>query len=110
MALVQWALENSSVSGAINATAPDPVTNRDFSRALGRALHRPSWLPIPAFALRLIVGEMADVALVDGQRVLPKRATELGFQFRYSTIDDAMRAAVGVATKAFDVKGEAVKR
>lgn len=94
VALVLWALERRDVSGVLNGTAPSPVTSRELSRALGRALHRPSWLPVPAFALRWIVGEMADVALIDGQRVFPKRAVELGFVFQYPTIDGAMRAAV----------------
>jgi uncharacterized protein (TIGR01777 family) len=94
IAMVTWALETPAVSGAVNATAPTPVRNADFSRALGRALHRPSWLRVPAFALRLIVGEMADHGLVTGQRVVPKRALELGFQFQYPEIEAAMKAAV----------------
>ena len=94
IALMLWALDHAHVSGAINAAAPAPVTNREFSAALGRALHRPSWLSVPAFALRLLVGEMADVALIGGQRVVPTRALDLGFTFRYPAIDEAMRAAV----------------
>jgi uncharacterized protein len=94
VALVAWALENPSVAGVVNATAPHPVTNAEFSRALGRALHRPSWLPVPAFALRLAVGEVADVALITGQQVLPRKTMALGFSFRYPTVDEAMAAAV----------------
>jgi uncharacterized protein (TIGR01777 family) len=94
IALILWALDTPAVAGAINASAPEPVTNRDFSAAIGRALHRPSWLTVPGFALRLLVGEMADVALIGGQRVLPKRTLALGFTFRYPSIDAAMRAAV----------------
>ena len=94
IALVVWALEHAEVSGVLNATAPSPVTNRDFSKALGHALHRPSWLTMPALGLRALVGEMADVALVSGQRVVPKRALELGFTFAYPHIDDTLRAAV----------------
>lgn len=94
VALIRWALERPSVSGVFNATAPHAVTNREFSRALGRALRRPSWLPVPAFALRLLVGEIADVALVAGQRVVPTRATDAGFTFQYPDIDAAMRAAI----------------
>ena len=82
------------MSGPINGTAPEPVTNADFSRALGRALGRPSWLRVPAFALRLLVGELADHGLITGQRVVPKRTQTLGFQFTYPDIDSAMRAAV----------------
>jgi uncharacterized protein (TIGR01777 family) len=87
--LVGWALEHEGARGPVNATAPNPVTNRDFSKALGRALHRPSLLPAPALALRLMLGEMADSLLLGGQRVLPARATDLGFSFRYSVIDEA---------------------
>jgi uncharacterized protein (TIGR01777 family) len=94
IALAAWALERADVVGTFNATAPKPVTNREFSRALGRALHRPSWLGVPRLALRALVGEMADVALVAGQRVVPHRALELGFTFQYGDIDSAMRAAV----------------
>jgi uncharacterized protein len=92
--MVVWAMSNPAVSGPINAGAPSPVRNVDFSRALGRALHRPSWLPVPAFALRILVGEMADPALISGHRVVPKRPLELGFRFKYPEIEGAMRAAV----------------
>lgn len=91
VALIVWALGEPSVSGEINGTSPNPVTNREFSRALGRALHRPAWLPMPAFALRIAVGEMADAALVNGQRVVPARAQKLGFRFQYPDLDPALR-------------------
>jgi uncharacterized protein (TIGR01777 family) len=94
IALVVWALEQRNVSGVLNGTAPQPVTNREFSSALGRALHRPSWLPVPRLALRIALGEMADIALVGGQRVVPKRAQELGFTFQYPEVAAAMTAAV----------------
>ena len=92
LALVRWAIETPEVTGPVNATAPVPVTNTEFSRALGRALGRPSWLPAPAFMLRLMLGEMADALLIGGQRVVPKRALELGFEFRCPEIDRAFRA------------------
>ena len=88
--LVSWAAANAGVSGAVNATAPTPVTNAEFSRALAHALHRPSWLRVPAFALRGAVGEMADVALIRGQRVVPKRALALGFRFDHPVIGPAL--------------------
>jgi hypothetical protein len=94
IAMVRWALERGDVTGPINATAPYPVTNAEFSRAVGRAIHRPSWAPVPGFVLRLIVGEFATDGLLRGQRVLPARARELGFTFRYERIDEAMAAAV----------------
>lgn len=94
VALVTWAIETPAASGVYNGTAPSPVTNAEFSKALGRALHRPSWLPVPGFALRILVGEVANVALINGQRVVPKRALEAGFRFQYPTIDEAMAAAI----------------
>ncbi|MEP7307706.1 MAG: TIGR01777 family oxidoreductase [Acidobacteriota bacterium] len=92
IALVRWAIDTPSASGAINATAPNPVTNADFTRALGRALHRPAFLPAPAFALRLALGEMADALLLSGQNAVPAKAEQLGFRFRYPRLDDALHA------------------
>ncbi len=89
--LVIWTLTTATVSGAVNVTAPRPVTSAEFARALGRAIHRPAILPTPAFALRLLFGEMADVALLAGQRAVPDKAERLGFAFRYQTIDDSVR-------------------
>lgn len=88
---IEWALDNPAVRGTYNITSPEPVRNRDFVRALGRALHRPAFMPAPAFALRLLFGEMADEMLLGGQRVVPSRATGEGFSFRYRTLDDALR-------------------
>jgi uncharacterized protein (TIGR01777 family) len=89
--LVRWVLETPAASGPLNATAPSPVTNRQFARALGRALHRPSLLPVPGVALKLLLGEMAEPLLLTGQRVIPARAQALGFHFRYPEIDRAFR-------------------
>ena len=91
VAMTAWAVMTAAVRGPLNVTAPHPVTNRELSGALGRALHRPSLLPAPAVALRLALGEMAD-AVVNGQRVLPAKALALGFEFRYPTLDAALRA------------------
>lgn len=90
--LVAWAIRLPLVTGPVNATAPHPVPNWEFSRTLGRAIRRPSWAPVPGFVLKLIVGEMADVALLRGQRVLPARAQELGFTFRYPELNAALTA------------------
>jgi uncharacterized protein (TIGR01777 family) len=73
--LISWAIETPQVQGPINATAPNPVTSAEFARSLGRALHRPAILPAPAFALRVLFGEMADVALLSGQRAVPELAS-----------------------------------
>jgi uncharacterized protein (TIGR01777 family) len=90
--LVEWAMARSEIRGPLNATAPAPVTNAEFARALGRALHRPAWVPAPAFALRAILGEMADAMVLGGQRVIPERALEAGFSFVHPTIDEALAA------------------
>jgi uncharacterized protein (TIGR01777 family) len=92
IALVRWAIATPAAAGAINATAPHPVTNAVFARALGRALHRPALLPAPAFALRLLLGEMADALLLSGQNAVPAKAEAAGFVFRYAQIDDALGA------------------
>lgn len=90
-AMVGWALTTAAVSGPLNVTAPHPVTNREFARTLGRVLRRPSIMPAPAFALRIVLGEMAE-AICTGQRVLPARAESLGFGFRYPLLEPALRA------------------
>jgi NAD dependent epimerase/dehydratase family enzyme len=87
------ALSNDAWSGPVNAAAPSAVTNRDFSRALGRALKRPSLVPVPGFALSLLFGEMAS-AVTASQRMVPRRARELGYEFRHAELDDALRAAL----------------
>jgi uncharacterized protein (TIGR01777 family) len=88
------ALADERWRGPINATAPEPVRNRDFSRALGSALGRPSLLPVPAAALRLLDGEMAEI-LTTGARVVPAKALVLGFHFRHPRLDGALRSALG---------------
>ncbi len=87
------ALDGSDWSGPVNATAPAPVTNRDFSKALGRALHRPAVLPVPALALRLLYGDMAEI-VTEGQRALPRRAEELGYAFAHADLDEALGSAL----------------
>ena len=94
VALATWLLSQAE-GGPFNATAPEPVTNADFSRALGAVLHRPSWLPAPAFAMKTLLGEMADVLLLGGQRVIPQRALELGFAFQFPTLDLALADIFG---------------
>ncbi|HEX8253214.1 MAG TPA: TIGR01777 family oxidoreductase [Thermoanaerobaculia bacterium] len=92
--MIEWAIETESVRGVYNATAPEPARNRDFSRALGRAVSRPAFMPAPAFALRLAFGQMADEALLAGQRVLPRRAEQEGFTFEARGLDDALGRAL----------------
>jgi uncharacterized protein len=92
--MVRWIVQTPSVSGPVNLTAPHPVTNRHLSRALGRAMRRPSLVPVPGFALRIIVGEFAE-SLVTGQRVIPARAQNEGYHFRYPEIEQAFRGIFG---------------
>ncbi len=90
VAMVLKLLQDESLSGPFNLTAPAPVTNADFTRALARAVHRPAWFVTPAFLLRLALGERARL-LLEGQRVLPERMHQLGFQHRYPLLEDALR-------------------
>lgn len=87
------ALDGDEWSGPVNATAPEPATNRDFSRALGRALHRPALAPVPGLAVRALYGDMAEM-VTQGQRAVPRRAQELGYAFRHPELDEALRAAL----------------
>ena len=100
VALVRWTIATSSADGPINATAPNPVTNAEFSRALGRALHRPAFMPAPGFALRLALGEMADALLLSGQRAVPAKAERLGFRFRFTQLAEALRAILPLRSQA----------
>jgi hypothetical protein len=87
------ALEDARWSGPINATAPEPVSNREFSRVLGRVLRRPALLPVPGLALRALYGEMAEI-VTSGARVVPAKALVLGNEFRRPHLEDALRAAL----------------
>jgi uncharacterized protein len=92
VSLVAWTIRTPTASGPVNATAPNPVTNGEFARALGRAMHRPAFMPAPAFALRLLLGEMADALVLSGQRAVPEKALRAGFTYKYEKLDDALRA------------------
>ncbi len=91
---IRFLIEQSQAAGPFNLTAPSPATNRDFSRALGRALRRPSLLPVPALALRLLFGEMAGL-LLTGQRAMPQRLQEIGYRFRHPELEPALRDLLG---------------
>jgi uncharacterized protein len=91
--LMLAALHQEDWLGPINATAPQPVTNADFSRALGRALGRPAWLPVPGLALRALYGEMSQI-ITTGARVVPARALVLGYEFRHPRLDEALGATL----------------
>jgi uncharacterized protein len=91
--LMLYLIENSQTYGPINATAPNPVTMKEFCQTLGRVMGRPSWAPVPAFALRLMLGELAGM-LLTGQRVIPAAAHRLGYHFRYANLYEALEACM----------------
>jgi uncharacterized protein len=90
IALIRFLIEREMASGPYNGTAPEPVTNAEFAKTLGRVLKRPAILPMPGFALKMIVGEMAEI-LLSGQRVIPQAALDQGFRFRFPTLEAALR-------------------
>ena len=92
--MIVAALGDERWSGAVNATAPAPLSNRDFSRALGRALRRPAFLPVPGIALALLYGEMAEI-VTEGARVVPAKPLVLGYEFVHPQLDEALSAALG---------------
>lgn len=94
---VLFLLDRSQSSGPYNVTAPEPASNREFTRTLGEVLHRPTVLPAPAFALRVAFGEMGETVLLRGQRALPKRLLQEGFSFEYSRLQPALSNLLGRA-------------
>ena len=91
VSIVNFFLENPGLKGAFNLTAPNPVTNEQFTKALGRALSRPTILPIPEFAIKLMFGEMGERLLLEGARVLPERLEEAGYKFQYPELEPALK-------------------
>jgi uncharacterized protein len=87
-------LDTEVAAGPVNVTAPEPATNRELSKALGRVLRRPAFAPVPALAVRVLYGEMADI-VTTGQRAVPARLTELGYSFRRPELEEALRDATG---------------
>jgi len=93
LSLVEFAIEDAALTGPVNAVAPNPVTNAVFTRELAATLHRPAILPVPAFALKILFGEMSQI-LLGGQRVMPHAAKRAGFQFRFADLGQALRRAI----------------
>jgi NAD dependent epimerase/dehydratase family enzyme len=89
-----FALHNNSLSGPVNFVAPNPATNAEFTKTLGKVLARPTFFPIPEFGVRMAFGEMADALLLSSQRVAPARLKEAGYQFGQPTLEGALRAAL----------------
>ena len=92
--IVNFALENESVRGALNVTAPNPVSNEEFTKTLGAVLYRPTFLPLPEFAVHMVFGEMGDALLLDSTRVMPKRINDAGYQFKFTNLKAALENAV----------------
>ncbi len=91
VAAIDYTITNESLQGPVNAVAPYPVTNREFTATLGKVLHRPAVIPVPAFALRLLFGQMADEVLLSGQKVMPVQLQSSGYQFRYPDIESSLK-------------------
>lgn len=94
IAIINFAIENENIRGAVNAVAPNPATNEQFTKTLGEVLYRPTFLPLPEFAISMIFGEMGDALLLASTKVLPKRLLDAGFQFKYPDLKPAIEHAV----------------
>jgi len=94
LGIIRFALDRDDISGEVNATGPEPVTNATFTETLARVVQRPALFPVPAMALKLVFGEMAQATLLASQRVVPRRLLAAGYVFRHSTLEPALRAAV----------------
>ena len=94
IAIINFAIENENIRGAVNAVSPNPVTNHDFTKTLGDVLYRPTFLPLPEFAVSMIFGEMGDALLLASTKVLPRRLLDAGFQFKYTDLKRAIEHAV----------------
>ncbi len=94
IAIINYVIENENIRGAVNAVSPNPVTNHDFTKTLGEVLYRPTFLPLPEFAVSMIFGEMGDALLLASTKVLPKRLEDAGFEFKYPDLKEAIEKAV----------------
>jgi len=97
--IILFALHNTELQGPVNTTSPNPVTMKEFCKTLGQAVHRPSWAPVPAATLRLLLGESSDV-LLTGQRALPKKLESVGYTFRYTQLNEALHAILSQREEA----------
>jgi uncharacterized protein (TIGR01777 family) len=100
--VIEFVLKTESLAGPVNVVAPNPVTNREFTRTLGRVLKRPTFLPLPALAIRVLFGEMGRVLLLEGQRVHPAHLEQAGFSFHHVHLEDALRHELTHAPQATD--------
>ncbi|MGB4989096.1 MAG: TIGR01777 family oxidoreductase [Pyrinomonadaceae bacterium] len=94
IAAINYAIENENLRGAVNSVSPNPVTNEEFTKTLGEVLYRPTFLPLPEFAVSMVFGEMGDALLLASTKVIPKRLTDAGFEFKYPELKAAVENAV----------------
>ena len=94
VAVINYVIENENIRGAVNAVSPNPTTNHDFTKTLGDVLYRPTFLPLPEFAVSMVFGEMGDVLLLASTKVLPKRLEDAGFEFKFPELKPALEHAV----------------
>jgi len=94
IAVINYVIENENIRGAVNSVSPNPVTNEEFTKTLGEVLYRPTFLPLPEFAVSMVFGEMGDALLLASTKVLPKRLEDAGFQFKYPQLKPAIENAV----------------
>ncbi len=94
IAIISFVIENENIRGAVNAVSPNPVTNQEFTKTLGEVLYRPTFLPLPEFAVSMVFGEMGDALLLASTKVMPKRLTDAGFEFKYPDLKPAIENAV----------------
>jgi uncharacterized protein (TIGR01777 family) len=92
--LIRYAIEQESIRGAINGTAPVPVTNKEFSKTLGKVLKRPAIFPMPAFVVKILFGQMGEELLLAGKRVVPDKMVQAGYSFKYADLDSALKDIV----------------
>ena len=92
--IIRYAIDNEQIKGPINGTAPEPVTNKIFSTTLGKVLRRPAFLPMPAFVMKLMFGQMAEELLLSGQRVVPDKISKAGYSFKFKNLESAFRDIV----------------
>lgn len=94
IAVINYVIENENIRGAVNAVSPNPVTNHDFTKTLGEVLYRPTFLPLPEFAVSMVFGEMGDALLLASTKVMPKRLQDAGFEFKFPDLKAAIENAV----------------
>ncbi len=97
VAVINYVIENENIRGAVNAVSPNPVTNEEFTKTMGEVLYRPTFIPLPEFAVSMLMGEMGDALLLTSTKVLPKRLEDAGFEFEYPDLKSALEHAVGTS-------------